>query len=100
MVMTFKSINGSMAHEYLCELVPIRKSARKLRSSSQILLPVAASRLKSYGNCPFSFAAITAFEMATASKDALLNIQYRHHHHYDSDHFQELQFLKYTLFFT
>ena len=44
-----------MAPEYLCELVSIRKSSRKLRSSSQILLQVPVSRLKSY--CVFSVAA-------------------------------------------
>jgi len=43
-----------MAPEYLCELVSIRKSSRKL---SQILLQVPVSRLKSYGDCAFSVAA-------------------------------------------
>ena len=38
-----------MAPEYLCELVSIRKSSRKLMSSSQILLQVPVSRLKSHG---------------------------------------------------
>ena len=47
-----KSIND-MAPEYLCELVSIRKSSRKLRSSSRILLQVPRSRLKSYGDCAF-----------------------------------------------
>ena len=46
-----------MAPEYLCELVFIRKSSWKLRSSSQILLQVPVSRLKSYGDCVFSVAA-------------------------------------------
>ena len=46
-----------MAPEYLCELVSIRKSSRKLRSSSQIPLQVPVSRLKSYGDCAFSVAA-------------------------------------------
>ena len=46
-----------MAPEYLCELLPIKKSSRKLGSSSQILLQVPVSRLKSYGDCPFSVAA-------------------------------------------
>ena len=40
-----------MAPEYLYELVSIRKSSRKLRSSSQIILQVLVSRLKSYGDC-------------------------------------------------
>ncbi|KAK2170581.1 hypothetical protein LSH36_2g17002, partial [Paralvinella palmiformis] len=56
MLLTYKSIND-MAPEYLCELVSIRKSSRKLRSSSQILLQVPVSRLKSYGDCAFSVAA-------------------------------------------
>jgi len=43
-----------MAPEYLCELVSIRKSSRKLVSSSQILLQVLVSQLKSYGDCAFS----------------------------------------------
>ena len=54
------SISGEsndMAPEYLCELVSIRKSSRKLGSSSQILLQVPVSRLKSYGDCAFSVAA-------------------------------------------
>ena len=48
-----------MASEYLCELVSIRKSSPKLRSSSQILLQVPVSRLKSYGYCAFSVATST-----------------------------------------
>ena len=52
----FISIN-EMVSEYLCELVFIRKSSRKLRSSSQILLQVPVPRLKSYGDCAFSVAA-------------------------------------------
>ena len=56
LLITYKSIND-MAPEYLCELVSIRKSSRKLRSSSQILLQVPVSRLKSYGDCAFSVAA-------------------------------------------
>jgi len=58
MLITYKSIND-MAPEYLCELVSIRKSSRKLMSSSQILLQVPVSRLKSYGDCAFSVAAPT-----------------------------------------
>ena len=45
-----------MAPEYLCELVSVRKSSGKLRWCSQILLQVPVSRLKSYGDCAFSFA--------------------------------------------
>ena len=57
-LITYKSIND-MAPEYLCELVSIRKSSQKLRSSSQILLQVPVSRLMSYGNSTFSVAAST-----------------------------------------
>jgi len=45
-----------MAQKYLCELVSIRKSSRKLRSSGQILLQVPVFRLKSYDDCAFSVA--------------------------------------------
>jgi len=55
LLITYKSIKD-MAPEYLCELVSIRKSSRKLRSSSQIA-QVPVSRLKSYGDCAFSVAA-------------------------------------------
>ena len=48
LLITYRYINH-MAQEYLRELVSIRKSSRKLRSSSQILLQVLVSRLKSYG---------------------------------------------------
>ena len=44
-----------MAPEYLCELVSIKKSSRKLRSSSQILLQVTVSS----DDCTFSVAAAT-----------------------------------------
>jgi len=47
LLITHKSIND-MAPEYLCEVVSSRKSSRKLRSSGQILLQVAMSRLKTY----------------------------------------------------
>jgi len=47
-----------MVPEYLCELVSIRKSSRKLRSSSQIQLQMPVSRLKSYGDCAFSVACV------------------------------------------
>jgi len=45
-----------MALGYLCKLMFIRKSSRKLRSSSQILLQVLVSRLKLYGDCAFRVA--------------------------------------------
>ena len=56
LLITYKSIND-MAPDYLCELISIRKSSRKLKSSSQILLQVPVSRLKSYGDCAFSVVA-------------------------------------------
>jgi len=58
LLITYKSIND-MAPEYMCELVSNRKSSQKLRSSSQILLQVPVSRLKSYGDCAFSVATPT-----------------------------------------
>jgi len=56
LLITYKSIND-MAPEYLSELVSIRRSSRKLRSFSQIVLQMPVSRLKSYGDCTFSVAA-------------------------------------------
>ena len=56
-----------MAPEYLCELVSIRKSSQKLRSSSQILLQVPVSWLKSYGDCAFSVAAPTLWNRLPAN---------------------------------
>ena len=66
LLITYKSIND-MAPEYLCELVSIRKSSWKLRSSSQILLQVPVSQLKSYGDCAFSVAAPTLWNMLPAN---------------------------------
>ena len=43
----------------MCELVSIRKSSRKLRSSSQIVLQVPVSRLMSCGDYGFNLAAST-----------------------------------------
>ena len=65
LLLTYKSIND-MAPEYLCELVSIRKSPRKLRSSSRILLQVPMSQLKSYGDCAFSVAAPTLWNKLPA----------------------------------
>jgi len=53
---TYKRIND-MALEHLCELVSIRQSSRKLRSSSQLQLQVPVSRLKLHGDSAFSVAA-------------------------------------------
>jgi len=55
-----------MAPEYLSELVSISKSFPKLRSSSQILLQVLVSRLKSYGDCEFSIEAPTLWNRLLA----------------------------------
>ena len=62
-----------MAPEYLCELVSIRKSSGKLRSSSQILLQMPMSRFKSYGDCAFSVAAPTLCNMLPAD---IINASY------------------------
>ena len=51
----------------MCELMSIRKSTRKLRSSSQILLQVLVSRLKSYDDCAFSVAAPTLWNKLPAN---------------------------------
>ena len=56
-----------MAPEYLCELVSIRKSIRKLKTSSQILQQVPVSRLKSYGDCAFIVAAPTLWNKLPAN---------------------------------
>ena len=52
-----------MTPEYL---VSIRKSSRKLKSSSQILLQVPVSRLKSYGDCTIGVAAPTLWNTMPA----------------------------------
>jgi len=62
---TYKSIND-MAPEYLCEFLSIRKSSRKLRSSSQMLLQVPVCRLKSCGDCAFSVASPTLWNRLPA----------------------------------
>ena len=55
-----------MVPEYPCELVSIRKSSRKLRSSGQILLQVPVSWLKSFCDCVFSVAAPTLWNRLPA----------------------------------
>jgi len=65
LLITYKSIDD-MAPEYLCELVSIRKSSRKLRSSSQILMQVPVSRLKSCDDCAFSVVAPTLWNRLLA----------------------------------
>jgi len=57
----YKSIND-MTAGYLCEFVSIRKYSPKLKSSSQILLQVTVSRLKSYGDCGFSVSVATLWK--------------------------------------
>jgi len=47
--------------------VSIRKPSRKLGSSSQILLQVPVSRLKSYGDCAFNVAAPTLWNKLPAN---------------------------------
>ena len=65
LLITYKSINDMVA-EYLCQLVSIKKSSRKLRSFSQIILQVPVSQLKSYGDCAFSVAAPTLWNRLPA----------------------------------
>jgi len=65
LLITYYSIND-MAPEYLCERVSTRKSSPKLRSSSQILLQVPVSRLKSYGDFAFSVTAPTLWNRLPA----------------------------------
>ena len=55
-----------MTPEYLCELVSIRKSSRKLRSSSQILLQVPLTRVKSYRDNAFCSTASTLWNRLPA----------------------------------
>jgi len=52
---TYKIIHGK-APEYLSDLISIKKSSRTLRSSSQLMLHVPASRLKTFGDSAFSVA--------------------------------------------
>ena len=63
-----------MVPEYLCELVSIRKSSRKLRLSGHILLQVPVSRLKSYGYGVFSAAVPTLYNILPAEMRRLLKI--------------------------
>ena len=55
-----------MAPEYMYEPVSIRKSSRKLRSSSKIPLHVQMCLLMSYGDCAFSVAAPTLWNRLPA----------------------------------
>jgi len=53
LLITYKSVND-MAPEYLCELVSIRKSSRKLGSSSQILLHIVSSIIREFSIVVFT----------------------------------------------
>jgi len=57
-LITRKSVNDIVL-ECLCVLMSIRKSFRKLRSSSQILLQVPMSRRKIFGDCVLTVATPT-----------------------------------------
>ena len=58
LVLTYKSLN-KCAPEYLCELISAYTPPRTLRSSNSFLLKVPTTRLKSYGDRSFEFAAPT-----------------------------------------
>ena len=56
LLFTFKALNG-LAPSYLSDLVKIYAPVRDLRSSSQKLLAVPFSNMKSYGDRAFSICA-------------------------------------------
>ena len=56
LLLTYKCVNG-LAPSYLSDLVTVCKKDRVLRSNSKFLLSVPATRLKSYGDRSFSYAA-------------------------------------------
>jgi len=63
---------NDMVPEYLCGLMSIGKPSQKHRSSSQILLQVPVSQLKSYGDCAFSVSAPTLWNrLPTDIRNAL-----------------------------
>ena len=53
LLLTFKAVHG-LAPSYICELVEIKQPTRELRSSSQCLLKIPKTRLKTYGDASFS----------------------------------------------
>ena len=55
LLMLYNAVNVE-ALEYLCDLLSIRPQSRVLRSCSQLLLQVALSRRKTYGDCAFCVA--------------------------------------------
>jgi hypothetical protein len=56
LLMTYKCVN-SLAPEYLCNLVTKKKCPRPLRSEKLDLLKVPVTRLKTYGDRSFQYAA-------------------------------------------
>ena len=84
LLITYKSISY-VAPKYPCKLASIRKSSRNLRSSSQMVLQVSASRLKSYGDWAFSVAASTLWDRFLAdtciiNKSLLLSLYYYYYY--------------------
>ena len=62
LLITYKIIFGE-APEYLSELISVKKSSRTLRSSNQTMLHVPSSRLKTVGDCAFSVASPTLWNI-------------------------------------
>ena len=58
LLLTYKCVNG-LAPDYLCELVNRKVNARPLRSDKLELLETPTTRLKTYGNRTFNYAAAT-----------------------------------------
>ena len=58
LLLTYKCVNG-LAPDYLCELVNRKVNARSLRSDKLELLEIPTTRLKTYGNRTFMYAAAT-----------------------------------------
>lgn len=56
LLLTFQCIQGT-APQYLCDLISLHSKSRSLRSNSQLLLEVPRSRLKTYGDRSFCYAA-------------------------------------------
>ena len=77
-LITYESITDILP-KYLCELISIIKSPQKLRSSSQILLQVPISQLKTYGAFIFGIASPSLWNMLPAditSGSSLENFKY------------------------
>ena len=56
LLLTYKCVN-SLAPDYLCNLVTKKKNPRPLRSEKFELLKVPTTRLKTYGDRSFQYAA-------------------------------------------